>query len=83
MMRLVDQANNGKLSEVPPQTLEINPKHPIIVLLHGAKGQDENVALMISEQILDNAMIQAGLVDDPRQMIPRLNQIIENSLRKK
>jgi hypothetical protein len=32
-------------------------------------------------QLLDNALVAAGLLDDPRSMLPRLNDILEASLR--
>jgi TNF receptor-associated protein 1 len=33
-------------------------------------------------QIYDNAMIQAGLLDDPRSMITRLNELLSKTLEK-
>ena len=31
-------------------------------------------------QIFDNALLMAGLIDDPRVMIKRLNQLVEVAL---
>jgi hypothetical protein len=31
----------------------------------------------VAEQVFDNAMVAAGLLDDSRVMLPRLNQLIE------
>ena len=32
---------------------------------------------VVAEQVFDNAMVAAGLLDDSRVMLPRLNQLIE------
>jgi TNF receptor-associated protein 1 len=65
---------------LPPQTLEINPSHPIITSLFEIKATKPALALVVAEQILDNAMIAAGLVDDARSMLPRLNALLEQLL---
>ena len=54
--------------------LEINPQHPIIIRLAAARsagGEAETIAKLVAEQLLDNALIAAGLVDDPRTMLGR------------
>jgi HSP90 family molecular chaperone len=33
MQRMLEQSRTGEAAELPPQVLEINPKHPIIVNL--------------------------------------------------
>ncbi len=66
--------------------LEINPNHPIIKGLHAASiaGEDTKlVAELVAAQVLDNALIAAGLVDDARSMLPRLNDILAATLNKK
>jgi TNF receptor-associated protein 1 len=82
MMKMVEQNNQGVSAELPPQVLEINPDHPIIQTLSriaGGEG-DQAVAKMVAEQVLDNALIAAGLVDDPRTMLPRLNKILQSTI---
>ena len=81
-----NQSNPGnKLADLPPQMLEINPSHPIIIALAKAHGEAERskVSALVAEQIMDNALIAAGLVDDPRLMLSRLNDILEATLTKK
>lgn len=34
------------------------------------------MAGLVAEQLLDNCLMQAGLVEDPRYMIPRLNDLL-------
>ena len=63
------------------QVLEVNPSHPIIVSLYRAQsGRGQDVATLVAEQVFDNALIAAGLVDDPRFMLPRLNDILARTL---
>jgi len=81
MMRMVDQSNNGSTAPLPPQILHVNPKHPIIVRLAVAKDSNPNLASIVAEQLLDNALVAAGLKDDVRSMLPRLNEIISKALK--
>ena len=61
--------------------LEINPSHPIIIALAAVK--DSNlIADQVAQQLFDNALIAAGLIDDPRQMLSRLNEILVAALKK-
>jgi len=85
MMKMVEQANSGRSGEngndLPPQNLEINPSHPLIVELFNAKDNVNRNPHTIAEQLLDNALMAAGLIEDPRYMIPRLNNILLKSLK--
>ena len=85
-MKMVDQSNSGQSTQLPPQILEINGEHPIIRSLFDMSSQknDKNSAhcKIVAEQVYDNALIAAGLIDDPRAMLPRLNQILQESLSK-
>jgi TNF receptor-associated protein 1 len=72
-----EQANAGaKSDDLPPQTLEINPSHPLIVSLYALKDNPGSVAPLVAAQLLDNCLMAAGLVEDPRYMIPRLNDLL-------
>ena len=82
MMRMVEQQNTGTntLSDVlPPQTMEVNPKHPIIVGLHarGAGALGDDATKLIMEQLYDNALVTAGLMDESRGMVARVNTLLE------
>jgi HSP90 family molecular chaperone len=83
MLRMVEQANNrdtGSYKDLPPQVLEINPSHPLIVALHSLRSEDR--AKFVAEQMYDNALVAAGLLEDPRSMLSRLNNIMLQSLKK-
>jgi HSP90 family molecular chaperone len=87
MMRMVE-ATAGKDAEglkleshmLPKQTLEVNASHPVIVQLHCIRETSPGLSKAVAEQILDNALIAAGLVDDARTMLPRLNALLEQVL---
>lgn len=63
-------------------TLEINPSHPLIKKLNTLQTNNPDLGRLVLEQLYDNAMIHAGLVDDPRTMVDRLNELLEKALDK-
>ncbi len=56
--------------------LEINPRHPLIKSLQERRSTDPETARLIAEQLLDNALIAAGLLEDPRPMVARLHALL-------
>jgi len=40
------------------------------------------VAQLVAEQILDNAVVSAGILDDVRDMLPRLSALMKAALDK-
>ena len=61
---------------------EINPAHPLIARLDGMRQQDATLAASVAEQLLDNARVAAGLLEDPSAMAARLNSLLEKVLSK-
>ncbi|RMX38321.1 hypothetical protein pdam_00005475 [Pocillopora damicornis] len=61
-------------------TLEINPSHELIKQLQEVRSVNLDLAVMVVHQLLDNAMISAGLLDDPRSMVSRLNSLLAQVL---
>jgi HSP90 family molecular chaperone len=72
----------GMGAEKSKKKLEINPKNPLIIKLAELHGKDGVFAAEVAKQIHDNAMIQAGLVVDPLEMVERnykiLNRVLES-----
>jgi molecular chaperone HtpG len=60
--------------------LEINPDHPAIVALEKKRHSDAALAGQVAEQIFDSAMVAAGLLEDPRAMLARINSLLERVL---
>jgi len=67
------------LQETGSKNLEINTGHPLIKQLSLLRGSDEDFAKNVMEQIYDNALIQAGLMVDPRKMVERNYKILERA----
>jgi len=62
------------------QDLELNPRHTIIIRLNQMRQTDDALATAVAEQVHDNARVAAGLLDDPRAMLKRLNELLERVL---
>lgn len=63
-------------------TLEINLSHPIMTKLSSLVSSNPKLAELVAEQVMDNAMVAAGLIDDPRSMISRMNELLTIALEK-
>ena len=70
------QGPDGVLPD-PTVKLQINPKNTIIRGLNDLKKTDEDTAHLVANQLLDNALAAANLLDDPREMIQRSYQALE------
>ena len=62
---------------LPEQKLEINAKHPIIRQLATLRKSNAELASVVAKQVFSNALISAGLLDDPRTMLANLNKLLE------
>ena len=83
-MRRIMKAMKQDADTVAPMKhdLEINPAHPIMSRLDAIRQKDAPLAASVAEQVLDNARVAAGLLEDPRTMLNRLNQLLEQVLTK-
>ncbi|RKP25624.1 TNF receptor-associated protein 1, isoform CRA_d [Syncephalis pseudoplumigaleata] len=80
MMQMVSSSNKGIMLPQNPVNLEINPNHPVIYGLYHAREQRPDLAKEVAEQIVVNAQIAAGVLDDPRSMLKRLNHLLATVL---
>jgi molecular chaperone HtpG len=77
-MRRLMKAMNKAGSESPLRVnLEINPRHALIKRLSELRSSAPEKGKLVAEQILDNALISAGLLDDAPAMVKRLYKILE------
>jgi len=74
MQRVLRAANRG--ADAIPVRLEINPRSPLVHRLDALRKADGDFAASIAEQLLDNALIAAGLLTDPRNMVERMNKLL-------
>jgi len=63
--------------------LEINPRHSVIKRLHATRATNEDLARSVAAQLFDNARMAAGVVEDPRELVTRLNSLLETVLEEK
>jgi molecular chaperone HtpG len=78
MMRQVDpEFSSGR--EVH---LEINPRHKLLKNLDSARTIQPEFAKLVAEQIADNALLAAGLLEEGRDMVSRVYEIMQQSLEK-
>jgi molecular chaperone HtpG len=81
MRRIMKAARPKDMPDVEPKfDFEINPRHAIITRLETMRQADAALAAKVAEQVLDNARVAAGVLEDPREMIKRLNQLLEQLL---
>ncbi len=78
MERILKASNQEH--QISTKNLEINTSHSLIKGLADMRVKDEEFAASIVEQIYDNAMIQAGLLIEPRTMVERNYKILERAL---
>jgi TNF receptor-associated protein 1 len=77
---LAAQGQSGKNNPMligNKKDMEINPASPLIKKVADLRVKDQDFAKELAEQIFDNAMIQAGLLVDPQQMVSRSYRIME------
>lgn len=73
MMRAM---NKGEV-EAPKVILEVNPRHEIVRKLYAMSQADAASAQLVAEQLLDNALLSAGLLDDPQRIVARTEKIMQ------
>jgi TNF receptor-associated protein 1 len=82
MRRMLQRMGREEGGAQPLPDLEINPQHPIILRLDQLSRTDEALARQLGEQLLDNALVAAGLIEDPKVVLGRLHRLLERLLEK-
>ena len=77
-MRMVETTKRGNpdAMKLPPQQVKINPKHPLIAGINSMRESEPALAKVCAEQIFDKCLVAAGLLDDSRTMLTRLNDLL-------
>ncbi len=65
--------------EIPQKIVEVNRNHPLIIdLAHLTEAKPDAAVVALSiEQLYDSALMQEGLLPNPADMLPRIQQLIE------
>ena len=78
-MRRMMKAMNKDGADSPLRVnLEINPRSAVMKRLFETHTTAPEKAKLVAEQILDNALISAGLLDDATPMVARLYKLLES-----
>lgn len=75
------QSQDGGLQQFGSKNLEINTGHQLIKDLADLRVKDDTFAKVIVAQIFDNAMIQAGLIVEPRALVERNYEILAKAVK--
>ena len=70
-------SRDGETGPEPKPDIEINPDHPLIVSLEKARNSDAELGKVVAQQVADQALAAAGLLDDPRTMLGRMTGLLE------
>jgi molecular chaperone HtpG len=82
-MRRVLKASGQEYGSETAKILEVNPSHPLIVQIEKLREgkADKGFLQECVRQIYDNALSEAGLLEDPRNMVERVYALMERALR--
>ena len=56
--------------------LEFNPNHALVAKLNTLRGEKEEVATRLANQLADNALLAAGMVKDPAKIVAGMNDLL-------
>lgn len=51
-------------------------RHPLMKKLLQLRLKDEHLAKLLALQLFDNSLIAAGVLDDPKQIVSQLNELL-------
>ena len=78
-MRRMMKAMNKDGADMPQRVnLEINPRSAVMKRLFATHTAAPEKAKLVAEQILDNALISAGMLEDATPMVARLYKLLES-----
>ncbi len=79
-MRRMMQAMDENFKEDVKVDFEFNPRHPLIHKLAAIRESQPETAALVAEQLLDNALLSVGLLEDSRPTVKRVQQLMEKVL---
>lgn len=78
MMKMIGK--EAESETMPKPDFELNPDHPIVGQIERLRHSNAPLAAQVAAQLLDNALVSAGLIEDPRAVFGRLNVLLEKLL---
>ncbi len=78
MRRMMRAMKKDDTLETVKVNLEFNPRHAVVKKINALRQTDQSKAELVTEQLFDNSLIAAGLLENPTRMIGRLNKLLES-----
>jgi TNF receptor-associated protein 1 len=79
-MRRMMKAMDENFKDEVKVEIEYNPRHPILRSLAAARAKDPETAALVAGQLLDNALLAAGLLEDTKPTVDRMNALMAKVL---
>jgi molecular chaperone HtpG len=80
LLRLVHEREGntgGPETDPQPVNFELNPKHPLVANIDHLRDANPELAKEVVQQLFDNAMMAAGFLENPQEMVRRINKLLE------
>ncbi len=75
------RAMGQEIPETHPE-IAFNPHNPIVMKLAELRTQDENLATLLADQLINTALLRAGMLDDPAKLADNSQALLEKLLNK-
>ena len=75
------RAMGQEIPETHPE-IAFNPHNPIVMKLAELRSQDEALATMLADQLINTALLRAGMLDDPAKLADNSQALLEKLLNK-
>lgn len=82
MRQMLQAMNPGEPLPAQKVELEINPRHGLVHALAAARETQPELAKLVAAQLLDNALLSAGMLEDRVRLVDRGFQLMEAALKK-
>ncbi len=79
-MRQMMKAMDENFQDEVKVEIEINPRHELVKKLSETKDSNPELAKLVALQLLDHSLISAGLLEDARDMVRRMNTLMEKAM---
>ena len=73
------QAMGQSVPEAHP-VIELNPHHPLVQKLADLRSQNEELATLLAGQLVNTALLCAGMLEDPSSLASQSEQLLEKLL---
>ncbi len=82
MRQMLQAMNPGEPLPAQKVELELNPRHGLVHALAAARETNPDLAKLVAAQLLDNALLSAGMLEDRVRLVDRGFQLMEAALKK-